>query len=408
MYYDRPKKHREQTEGSASRFATARPSGAKTRAPAPRPKPGARALFAKKQKRSRRGLAPDLPGRIRAKSPSGLRQRAGRRARKGEVAGLFRAKPRVSRRKSHFLLKSFLALLLLLALGLGALYALPVSSLGRQPAPGAALPLPGGYTHVLLIGADKDSGGTSRSDTMIIASVGERGVLLTSLQRDTGVSIPGRSGLHRLNAAYAYGGAELLLETINRNFGLDLSLYAQVDYEGFPLLIDALGGVDLEGVTDDEAEQINHNVYELLKRRLSDGSLSLDEARNEFLKRRLLTGGDLHLDGAQALGYARIRKTDSDYGRTARQRKLLRAAFAAVKRSGPIKLIRLANAALKCIDTNMNLLQLLSLGEKALLSSQVEQLRLPIGGSFTDSGGMFYNVDYDKNHDAFVSFVYGK
>ena len=59
-------------------------------------------------------------------------------------------------------------------------------------------------------------------------------------------------------------------------------------------------------------------------------------------------------------------------------------------------------------DTNMNPLQLLSLGEKALLSSQVEQLRLPIAGSFTDSGGMFYNVDYDKNHDAFVSFVYGK
>ncbi len=396
MYYDKPKKHRGQAEAPARRTATARPSGAKSRAPARRPKPGARALFANKPVR-RRGLKPDAPRR----APK-------RRVRESAASSLFHARPRASRHKRHLILKTLLALILLLALGLGALYALPVSSLGRQPAPGAALPLPGGYTHVLLIGADKDSGGTSRSDTMIIASIGERGVLLTSLQRDTGVSIPGRSGLNRLNAAYAYGGAELLLETINRNFGLDLSLYAQVDYEGFPLLIDALGGVDVEGVTAQEAEQINHNVYELLKRRLNEGSLTLTEAQNEFLKRRLLTGGNLHLDGEQALGYARIRKTDSDYGRTARQRKLLRAAFAAVKCSGPIRLLRLASAALKCIDTNMNPLQLLSLGEKALLSSQVEQLRLPIAGSFTDSGGMFYNVDYDKNHDAFVSFVYGK
>ncbi len=300
-----------------------------------------------------------------------------------------------------------LAFVLLPGLFFGGLYVLPVGRLGSQSAPGAALPLPSGYTHVLLIGADLDGGGTSRSDTMIIASVGAKRVLLTSLQRDTGVNIPGRSGLHRLNAAYAYGGPALLLETVNRNFGLDLSLYAVVDYESFPPLIDVLGGVYVDGVSDAEAEQINHNVYELIKRRLNRGEVSLEQAKAEYLREALAKGGNLRLDGAQALGYARIRKLDSDYGRTARQRKLLKAALDALKSAGPVKLARFARRALNAVDTNLNLMQLISLGEKALLSSSAEQLRLPVGGSYTDEGGMFYDVDYGKNHNAFMSFVYG-
>ena len=104
-------------------------------------------MFANKPVR-RRGLKPDAP-----------RRASKRRVRESAASSLFHARPRASRHKRHLILKTLLALILLLALGLGALYALPVSSLGRQPAPGAALPLPGGYTHVLLIGADKDSGG---------------------------------------------------------------------------------------------------------------------------------------------------------------------------------------------------------------------------------------------------------
>ena len=311
------------------------------------------------------------------------------------------------KKKKHRGLKSFLAILLLLVLALGALYFLPVSMLGRQSAPGASVSLPSGYTHVLLIGIDVDENETSRSDTMMILSVGERRVLLTSLQRDTGVNIPGRSGLTRLNAAYAYGGAELLLETVNRSFGLDLRLYMLVDYESFPELIDLVGGVDIEGITDTEIDPLNHNMRDILWRRYKAGEMTQEEIYLKYMKDELTKGGDLHLDGLQALGYARIRKTDSDYARTGRQRKILSAALHSLKSSGPVTVVSFAAKAMDYIKTNMNLAQLLSLGEKAMLASETEQMRLPVSGTYTDKGSMFYNVDYKKNHDAFMQFVYG-
>lgn len=312
------------------------------------------------------------------------------------------------KKKRHLLLKSFLTLLLFITVALGTLYFLPVSALGGQTAPGAGMSLPSGYTHVLLIGIDVDGSATSRSDTMMILSVGRGRVLLTSLQRDTGVSIPGKSGLNRLNAAYSYGGAELLLETVNRNFGLDLSLYMLVDYESFPELIDLVGGVDIEGISDAEIDPLNHNIRDILWRRYKAGSMTQEEIYLQYLRDELTRGGDLHLNGLQALGYARIRKTDSDYMRTNRQRKILTAALGSLKRSGPVTLVRFAAKAMDYVETNMNVLQLMALGEKAVLASETEQMRLPVNGTYTDKGSMFYNVDYKKNHDAFIEFVYGE
>ena len=343
----------------------------------------------------------------RARKPSGRAAKA-RSARKKSAPPGRRREVSAPKKKKHLFLKGFLAILLLFAFAVGALYFIPVRTLGSQSAPGASVSLPSGYTHVLLIGIDVDGSDTSRSDTMMILSVGERRVLLTSLQRDTGVNIPGRSALTRLNAAYAYGGAELLLETVNRNFGLDLSLYMLVDYESFPELIDLVGGVDIEGITDSEIEPLNHNVRDILWRRYKSGKMTQEEIYLQYLKDELTHGGNLHLDGLQALGYARIRKTDSDYMRTSRQRKILTAALSALRGSGPVTMLRFAFRAMGYIETNMNTLQLLSLGEKALLANKTEQMRLPVSGTYTDSGSMFYNVDYRKNHDAFIQFVYGE
>ena len=281
---------------------------------------------------------------------------SGRKAKPRKARSAHKRAPEKRRRvvsappkKKHLLLKSFLAILLLLAVALGALYFLPVGTLGGQAAPGTVVELPSGYTHVLLIGIDVDGNGTSRSDTMMILSVGKGRVLLTSLQRDTGVTISGRSGLNRLNAAYTYGGAELLLETVNRNFGFDLSLYALVDYESFPELIDLLGGVDIEGISDSEIEPLNHNMRDILWRRYKAGDMTQKEIYLQDMKDELTQGGDLHLNGLQALGYARIRKTDSDYMRTNRQRKILTAALKSLKGANPIATIRFAAKAMDYI-----------------------------------------------------------
>ena len=321
------------------------------------------------------------------------------------------AKPKKQKDKQnnkHALLK-FVALLLVMALlAGGGLYIMPVNTFGSHTAYGAVQKLPSGYAHVLLIGLDLDGNNTSRSDTMMIISIGKGGVKLTSLQRDTGVYIEGYDGLRRLNAAYAYGGEEGLIRTINQNFGFDLSRWATVDYDSFPEIIDALGGVRLSGISDDEANEINSNMKEQLLKKYRAGKISEQEARGVYAANELKSGGDYILSGMQALGYARIRKTDSDYGRTNRQRKLISACVSKLKSFNPVTLIRFFKAVKGNVKTNLGTLELLSLGEKALLAGGISQTRLPVNGSYIDDGGMFHDVDYALNRVAFISFVYGK
>jgi anionic cell wall polymer biosynthesis LytR-Cps2A-Psr (LCP) family protein len=115
-----------------------------------------------------------------------------------------------------------------------------------------------------------------------------------------------------------------------------------------------------------------------------------------------------HLDGIQALGYARIRHIDSDITRTYRQRKLLNAALQRFRAEwyNPFTLYSLADAALSGIDTNMNTLEILSVGMKAAVRPEAEQLRLPVDGSFSDNGSALTDIDYDANHAAFMTFAY--
>ena len=376
MYYDRPQKKKKKA----------------TKAPARNPRSSGVAV-SKKPPVKKKPVKKPLP---RKKPP--VKSKAGQNEQR--------------KRNSHPLMKFICFVLLIVILAAAALYLLPESALNHRSAEdyGKGFGLPDGCTNVLLIGLDKNSTSSSRSDTMVILSVGGGRVCLTSLMRDTGVSIPGRDGTHRLNAAYNYGGAELLLKTINTNFGFDLTSYIAVDYESFPPLIDILGGVDINGISAAEVAQINNNVYDVLRRRYDAGLLTQAQATAQYNEEKLSGSGDMHLDGLQALGYARIRKTDSDYGRTSRQRKVLSAALGKLKGSikNPVRLVRFAVKGLSGIKTNMSTLELIALGEKALLSGSVAQLRLPADGTFTDTGGMFFGVDYQANYKIFREFVYGK
>ena len=322
-----------------------------------------------------------------------------------------RAVPRMPRHKRHLLLKALLALILAAALLLGGLYILPINLLfsHNNESLGISRSLPGGYTNVLLLGIDIDGSGTSRTDSMIIASIGSDGIKLTSLQRDTGVYIQGKTSLNRLNAAYRSGGAEATLKAINQNFGLDITRYALVDYDTFVELANLAGGADIT-ISAAEASDINDfaksSYYNYYKR----GLMGYDEAYNTW-QSTLLSEGEMHLNGIQALGYARIRHLDSDYGRTNRQRKLLTSLFknALNKIKNPVSLYKLAKTALNGIQTNMSTLELIALAERALAAGGITaQTRLPVNGTYTDDGSMFYNVDYEKNREAFISFVYGQ
>lgn len=182
--------------------------------------------------------------------------------------------------------------------------------------------LPKDWFNVLLLGIDTrtDSLKNSRSDVMIVASVnGKTGeIKLTSLARDLYVPIPGSGGEDRLNVAFARGGWELAVKTVNQVFELNIQNYVAVNFKGLSSFIDSLGGVDIELVGDEYA-YINYNV-------------AVSEDYEGFAKnsaRRTLTEEDtetkVHLDGLQAVGYARIRKLDNDLKRNSRQRILLGA-----------------------------------------------------------------------------------
>lgn len=170
--------------------------------------------------------------------------------------------------------------------------------------------------NILFIGADKEKGGASRSDSIMIISVNKKvgRVIVTSVLRDTHVDIPGECEA-KINAAYAWGGANLLIQTIEQNFNIKIDGYAVVNFNMFTELVDGLGGIDIE-VTEDEADYINnrHNY------------------KKETKPDHFESGESVHLNGYQALWYARIRKLDSDFMRTYRQRKVIAAIAENVKK----------------------------------------------------------------------------
>lgn len=161
-----------------------------------------------------------------------------------------------------------------------------------------------GLVNILLIGQDKREGESrQRSDAMILCSFNPETnkLSLISFLRDLYVQIPDYED-NRLNAAYAYGGFELLKETLNLNFGISVDGCLESDFEGFKKIIDTVGGVEIE-LTAEEAEIVGNGAIE----------------------------GVCMLNGEQALTYARIRKIDSDFQRTSRQRKIMGAVFEKAK-----------------------------------------------------------------------------
>ena len=316
-----------------------------------------------------------------------------------------RRRGRRERRAAGGCLGALLARLLAAALALalivaGLLYALPPSTFSVEPEGGELSltdGLPSGRVNILLLGTDLLRENSQRSHSVIIASIGYGALKLTSVLRDTLVDIPGH-GSAKLNAAYAYGGPELVMRTLNENFRLNIMHYIAVDFVSLVEIVDAMGGVELD-ITPAEMEQININVVSARKVFAPLGYTATELTRS---------GEGIHLDGMQALGYARIRKIDSDFQRAGRQRTLLEAMLKKLRGNlwNPLVMVRLARAVLNATQTNMSVVQLLSLGEKALAAGVPEQTRLPVEGSYSDDGSSLRITDRQMNIDAFRAFAY--
>lgn len=154
--------------------------------------------------------------------------------------------------------------------------------------------------NILLLGVDQRENDVGRSDTMIIMSLNPttNKMIMVSIPRDTYVNIPGR-GMDKINHAYAFGGVELAVETVENTFDIPIHFYVKINMEGFKQGINALGGVT---VTNDQA--------------FSQGGETFPT-------------GQIKLSGEEALKYIRMRKEDprGDLGRNERQRSVIKAAM---------------------------------------------------------------------------------
>lgn len=256
--------------------------------------------------------------------------------------------------------------------------------------------LQAGYVqNILLIGTDARDIATERgrSDTMLLLSLNSQTqkIYLTSFMRDAYVEIPGH-GSNKLNAAYSFGGAELLMDTLEQNYNISIDDYLCVSFMGFAGIIDAFGGVEID-VSDAEANAVN----EILQSEVN--GLAGDDPMSDFLEQ----GGKCILNGKQALSYARIRYVgNADFERTSRQREVMTQIFQNAKSKAVTAVPELISSALPHLGANMSTAELyfLSLRVPFAVSYEIEQLQIPASGTYVPAdidGQSVLQVDFDAN-----------
>ncbi|MGN0615202.1 LCP family protein [Ruminococcus flavefaciens] len=258
---------------------------------------------------------------------------------------------------------------------------------------------------ILVIGTDgRTADEVGRSDSMILVSLNSKTneMIMTSFMRDCYVEIP-NNGWNKLNAAYAFGGADLLMDTIELNFDVRIDDYVSVDFASFVSLVDSVGGIDIE-VSDAEAQEINVIL-------ISEVNGLMGDPPDADL---LSGGGKLHLNGKQALSYSRIRKVgNSDFERTERQRRVMSLIIAKMKTFKPSIFKNLASDVIPDVATNMSTPKayLLSLRAPFALKYKTKQIQIPAEGTFTGADvdvGNVLQVDFGANREVIDKEVFSK
>lgn len=226
--------------------------------------------------------------------------------------------------------------------------------------------------NILFLGVDDGEGENSprRSDTMIVASINpEDGTInMLSIPRDTQVTIPGRKGEDKITHAYAYGGPQLAVRTVQEFLHIPVHYYVSVNWQGFIKVVDILGGVDLYVERDMDYE----DPY-------ADLSIHLDK-------------GYQHLDGYKAGQYVRFRHDElGDIGRVQRQQRFLKALSTEMFQVGTVfKLPALSSTLQQYVETDMSMITMVKMANsiKNFNASALKTEMLP--GKFADREGVSY------------------
>ncbi|WP_407644101.1 LCP family protein [Filobacillus milosensis] len=245
--------------------------------------------------------------------------------------------------------------------------------------------------NVLILGEDSDAQGGSRTDTIMIGQYDTEHdrAKLVSIMRDTYVEIPGH-GHNKINAAYAFGGPELLRKTIKENFNIDINDYAIVDFRGFERIVDEIAP---DGIEIDVEKRMYYT----------------DEAAGLSIN---LEEGVQKLDGEELLGYARFRNDrESDFGRVRRQQQVMSAlkeemlSFASL-----LKIPKAIGTIEPYIETTMSRPDIVKFATDFLLNKpdEVETMRIPLDGTYSsksyEHAGLALSINLSKNREAFQEF----
>ncbi|MBC1530517.1 LCP family protein [Listeria booriae] len=240
--------------------------------------------------------------------------------------------------------------------------------------------------NVLLIGSDSRGKDQGRSDSLLIAHYDTKSKKpkLVSIMRDTYVDIPGH-GLNKINAAYSFGGPELVRQTIKENFGVNLEYYVVANFEGFPKIVDTLAP---DGIEIDAEKDMSKNIEANIK------------------------AGKQKMDGKTLLQYARFRHdAESDFGRVRRQQQVLTALKDQAQSIGTItKLPSLVGMMQGYTNTNVTTGMMLSIGKDFVLgkADDIQDFRLPVDGTYKGartSHGAVLDIDVAANAKALQDFL---
>ena len=273
--------------------------------------------------------------------------------------------------------------------------------------------------NILLFGQDAHGSGENdfgRSDTIILLSLDNlhQKIKLTSFQRDTYVTVPGY-GDGKLNSAFSLGGVPLSIRMVEANFGIRVDKYACVDCNSFRKIIEVLGGVDIE-LSIDEIEYINAQIDVNNQLKYTE-FLDVDYSKETQV---------VHLDGFQALWYARNRGADSlggisdysfsgdDWDRTQRQRKLLETIMTSLKEEASLTdIVEIVNEIGPLVTTNLKKNDITFLVSNCMTYLDYDMVEMSIPtepnwkyGKTDDLQSVIVITDWDQVRYDLASFVY--
>ena len=254
-----------------------------------------------------------------------------------------------------------------------------------------------GIFNVALFGVDTrdEDSFSGRSDTIIIVSIDRANntVKLSSILRDSYVAIEGHKN-QKITHAYMYGGAELAIKTLNQNFGMNITDYVTVNFAKVAEAIDVLGGVDLE-ITERERVEVNN---------IGDD----DDPDFPYIEE----AGMVHLNGKQAVVYARIRHIDSDVARSERQRKVLDALLVKARQISPTRYAEVLRTMLSLCETSLSFSEIMSYAPMITQDLNIQSIVIPgdednaIGGNY--DGAWVWRYDLAAATERLHMFIYGE